>query len=176
MKISIYLLIKNTAKSLSLLVVWVCLFTSIQSIIAQTAPSLPNTTAVVTCYPQTPGYTVITVGPSGRDYSNLQQAIDAAQLGSILVLDAGVTFKGSFSLPDKTTGSGWIIITSSRMDLLPAVETRINPSASTGNGTFPTQVSAMPKIITTNTSGVPCFYTQANAHHYRFVGLEITVD
>lgn len=137
-------------------------------------PALPNTSAVVTCFPDTTGYIVKTVGPVGRDYSNLQQAINAEQLGTVLVLDAGVTFNGSYSLPDKTTGSGWIILTSSRMDLLPAEEIRINPTASTGDGTFPTQASAMPKIVTTNTSGVPCFATQASAHHYRFVGLEIT--
>lgn len=142
---------------------------------AQVLPALPNTSSIETCFPDTTGYAVITVGPAGRDFSDLQQAINAANPGTILLLDAGAEFKGSFSLPNKT-GNGWIILMSSRVDLLPAQETRIAPTASTGNSTYPTQQDAMPKIITTNLSGVPCFKTQAAAHHYRFVGLEISVD
>jgi hypothetical protein len=142
---------------------------------AQTAPALPNTTAIEQCFPDTAGYNVITVGPTGRDYSDLQLAINNASSGSILVLDAGVTFSGSFSLPEKT-GDKWIIITSSRMDLLPSPETRIDPTAPTGNALFPTQRNAMPRILTTNASGVPCFRTKPKAHHYRLVGLEISVD
>lgn len=147
------------------------------SLFSQTGqPALPNTAAVITCFPDTIGYTRITVGPVGRDYSNLQTAINAAPLGSVLLLDAGVTFNGGFVLPNKTMGSGWIVITSSRMDLLPAPDMRIQPSAPTGNATYPTQAAAMPKIVTNNLSGIPCFKTQANAHHYRFAGLEITAD
>lgn len=136
-------------------------------------PALPNTSVVVTCFPDTTGYAKITVGP-GKNYTDLQLALNAAIPGTVLVLDAGAMFNGSFTLPNKT-GNGWIILMSSRMDLLPAEETRINPTVSTGNVTFPTQASAMPKIITTNTGGIPCFVTQANAHHYRLMGLEISV-
>lgn len=140
---------------------------------SQTLPSLPNTDSVITCFPDTSGYTKITVGPVGRDYSDLQIAIDVANPGSVIVIDAGETFYGGFTLPDKS-GAGWILIMSSRMDLLPAEETRIDPFASTGDFSFPTQSDAMPKIITNNTSGIPCIITNANAHHYRLVGLEIT--
>jgi hypothetical protein len=143
---------------------------------AQVEPTPPNTSAVVTCFPDTTGYKVITVGPVDRDYSDLQSAINAASLGTILILDASATFNGGFQLPDKGTGEDWIIIMSSRMDLLPADETRIDPSAVTGNSIFPTQHDAMPKIVTTNLSGIPCLATQARAHHYRLVGLEITAD
>ncbi|HOY06155.1 MAG TPA: hypothetical protein PLO67_12180 [Saprospiraceae bacterium] len=135
----------------------------------------PNTSQVITCFPDTAGYTVITVGPVGRDYSSLQQAIDAAQPGTVLLLDAGATFNGGFILPEKT-GDGWIILMSSRMDLLPDDETRIQPAAPTGNTSYPAQADAMPRIVTNNSSGIPCFRTQAGAHHYRFVGLEITAD
>jgi len=140
-----------------------------------TAQTLPNTASIETCFPDTSGYTVITVGPVGRDYSNLQTAINAANPGSILLLDAGASFKGSFNLPNKT-GNGWIIISSAQMGLLPGQETRISPNAATGNASYPTQKDAMPKIVSTNTSGLPCFRTLASAHHYRFVGLEISVD
>ncbi|MBI3259990.1 MAG: Ig-like domain-containing protein [Ignavibacteriae bacterium] len=139
-------------------------------------PALPNTSAVITCFPDTAGYKTITVGASGRDYTDLQKAINAADPGTIIKLDAGATFNGGFVLPKKTTGTGWIILMSSRMDLLPIDETRIAPPAPTGNPDYPTQASAMAKIVTTNLSGIPCFVTQANAHHYRFVGLEITAD
>src|ERR1035437_6043232 len=101
--------------------------------LAQTPPTLPTTSTVVTCLPNTSSYTVITVGPApGDNYTNLQTAIDAAPLGSILVLDAGATFYGNFTLPNKTTGSGWIIITGSAMNTaLPAENNRVDPTIST---------------------------------------------
>ncbi len=79
--------------------------------LAQTPPVLPNTADVETCFPDTSGYAVITVGPVGRDFSDLQTALNAAAPGSVLVLDAGAAFKGSFTLPNKT-GNGWIILMS----------------------------------------------------------------
>ncbi len=145
------------------------------ALLAQTSPELPNTTSIETCFPDTTGYAMITVGPIGRDYSDLQAALNAANPGTLLVLDAGATFQGSFTLPNKT-GDGWIVLTSSGIDLLPDQGSRIAPTAATGNPSFPTQQAAMPKIITTNASGLPCFKTQASAHHYRLVGLEITAD
>ncbi len=161
---------KNTLLLLSFIIITTSVFSQVNS------PALPNTSAVVTCFPDTAGYKTITVGLAGRDYTDLQQAIDAASLGTMIVLDAGETFKGGFTLPNKTSGSGWIIIISSRMDLIAAEEIRIKPNANTGNSTYTTQAAAMAKIITVNTSGIPCFATQTNAHHYRFVGLEITAD
>ena len=145
-------------------------------LIGQELPAYPNTQDVMTCFPDTTGYFRITVGPVGRDYSDLQEAIDAAPLGSVLILDAGAVFNGGFILPDKGNGEEWIVLISSRMDLLPAEVSRLSPSASTGDQDFPNQSSAMPKIITNNLSGIPCFKTQAYAHHYRLVGLEITAD
>lgn len=143
---------------------------------SQVQPGLPNTTDVVTCFPDTSGYAVITVGPIGRDYTDLQEAIDAAALKTIIVLDAGEIFYGGFVLPDKGDGEGWIIITSSRMDILPGSESRIQPMVATGDIDFPAQADAMPKIITNNLSGIPCFKTQAFAHHYWLAGLEVTAD
>ncbi len=144
-------------------------------ILAQTSPALPKTSAIETCFPDTTGYTIATVGPVGRDFSDLQTAINAVNPGTILVLDAGESFKGSFTLPNKT-GQGWIILTSSQMNLLPSQGTRVAPLAATGNPNYPNQQAAMPKIITTNLAGLPCFKTQASAHQYRLVGLEITAD
>lgn len=143
---------------------------------AQSSPALPQTEDVITCFPDTAGYKIITVGPVDRDYRDLQEAIDDATLGTMLLLDAGVTFYGGFELPDKGDGEEWIIIMSARMDLLPSDEIRINPHASTSDIEFPEQRDAMPKIITDNLSGIPAIKTEARAHHYRIVGIEITAD
>ncbi|MFZ4544867.1 MAG: hypothetical protein ACOYOA_12515 [Saprospiraceae bacterium] len=145
------------------------------TLLAQSPAVMPNTSSINHCFPDTDGYEVITVGPVGRDYSDLQAAINNANPGSILALDAGATFSGSFSLPEKI-GDKWIIITSSRIDLLAAPETRIKPTALTGNALYPTYRDAMPKVVSTNLSGLPCFRTLARANHYRLVGLEISVD
>ncbi|MBP7238918.1 MAG: T9SS type A sorting domain-containing protein [Saprospiraceae bacterium] len=143
---------------------------------SQVLPVLPNTSDVVTCFPDTTGYNVITVGPIGRDYTDLQEAIDSAELKTVIVLDAGETFNGGFWLPFKGDFDGWIIITSSRIDILPRSQYRINPGAATGDIEFPTQADAMAKIVTNNLSGLPCFRTNDYAHHYWLVGLEVTAQ
>ncbi|MCX6140857.1 MAG: T9SS type A sorting domain-containing protein [Candidatus Kapabacteria bacterium] len=129
-------------------------------------PALPMTSEVVVCFPDTTGYTRITVGPAGRQYQDLQQAIDAAPMRSVIILDAGETYSGSFTLPKKSDVSGWVIITSSRANELPKDIRRVTPSMS----------PLMPRIVTVNTSGVPVFSTMSEAHHYRLVGLEITAS
>src|SRR4051812_27129618 len=47
---------------------------------------------------------------------NVQTAINSAQLGDTIVLASGATFTGNFTLPNKTTGTGWITIRSSAAD------------------------------------------------------------
>jgi len=78
------------------------------------------------------------------------------------VLQAGATFTGPFTLPNKTSGSDWIYIRSSAYSSLPAPGTRVSPSIE----------SNMPKIVATS-GGVYAITTVANSHHYRFVGIEI---
>lgn len=131
----------------------------------QILPTLPQTCDIITTLPETKNYIVKSVGPFNRDYTDLQKAINDSKSGTILVLDAGAEFKGSFNLPKKD-GNEWIIIQSSEIGLLPPPNTRIDPSYS----------KHMPKIITTNKSGIPAIYTSHQAHHYRFIGIEITAD
>ncbi|MEO6191307.1 MAG: hypothetical protein ABIO44_14210, partial [Saprospiraceae bacterium] len=126
---------------------------------SQISPTLPNTANIKTCLPDIKSYQTITVGPIGRNYTDLQLAINAAQAGTVIVLDAGKSFKGSFALPNKS-GNDWIIITSSQINLLSKEGIRLNPNASTNNPNYPTQKDAMAKIITTNPSGLPCFKTE----------------
>jgi hypothetical protein len=95
---------------------------------------------------------------------NLQGALDAAQPGDVILLEAGATFVGNFTLPAKT-GAGWIVVRSSTADAnLPAAETRITPAFS----------AVLPKIVSPNTEAA--LRTAPGARHYRIIGVEITVD
>jgi hypothetical protein len=91
---------------------------------------------------------------------NLQAALDKAQLGDTIVLQAGATFRGPFKLPNKTTGSGWIYVVSSNLSNLPSSGIRVGPANATN----------MPKILAPN--GLSAINTVANSHHFRFVGIE----
>lgn len=88
-------------------------------------------------------------------------ALADSALNDVIVLTAGNTFTGQFTLPNKTSGSGWIYIISSSLGNLPA-GTRV-----AGSGTN------MAKIRTT-TNNSPCIVTAATAHHFRFAGIELS--
>jgi hypothetical protein len=90
---------------------------------------------------------------------DLQAAINHAQPGDQLVLDAGATF-GAIRLPNKT-GNQWITIQSSALDHLPAPGQRVGPA----------DAPFMPKI-TSPGAGEPALQTAAGAHNFRFVGVE----
>src|SRR2546430_6954875 len=55
-------------------------------------------------------------------------ALTSAQLGDTINLQAGTTYTGQFTLPNKTTGSGWITIQSSALASLPGAGERVAPS------------------------------------------------
>jgi hypothetical protein len=121
--------------------------------LAATLPTAPKT--FDTTYAAPTGAT-LTVGTGG----NLQAALDKAQLGDTIVLQAGATFTGPFKLPNKTTGSGWIYVVSSNLSQLPPAGTRVSPA----------NASNMPKILAPNSQNA--IITVANSHHFRFVGIE----
>lgn len=139
-------------------------------------PELPRTEGIETCFPDTTNYRRVTVGPLGRDYNNLQQALDEAQPGTVLILDAGAEYRGSFILRAKPQDSRWIVLISSQIGLLPDEEERVHPLIPTGNPMFPNQKSAMPRIISTHSGGTPAIRTEIRARRYWLSGLEITVD
>lgn len=94
---------------------------------------------------------------------NLQTAINNAACGDVLVLEAGATFTGNFTLPDKDcTDSTWVYIRTSTPDgVFPRPGTRVGPS----------HASLMSKI----TAGSGTIITSdSDADHYRFIGIEIT--
>jgi len=123
---------------------------------AATLPELPLVYIDTTF--NLPLVNVITVN-SG---DNFQKALNRAELGDVIVLEAGATFQGPFTLPNKTTGSGWIYIMSSAYNKLPPLGTRVSPS----------DAPNMPSINVT--SGGSAIRTADNAHHYRFVGIEFS--
>jgi hypothetical protein len=90
--------------------------------------------------------------PAGGD---LQAALNNAQPGDTILLQAGATFTGNFVLPVKS-GQSFITIRSSAADaLLPGPNTRMHPS----------YAGLLPKIKSPNSA--PALSTAAGAHHYR---------
>jgi hypothetical protein len=126
--------------------------------LAQTEPELPRVFLDTTYSPPTRGK-LIAVSAGG----DLQAALNASQPGDVIEIQAGATFTGNFILPKKP-GTGWIYIRSSAHKLLPDPGTRV----------FPSQASLMPRIDTPNKA--PAITTAAAAHHYRFVGIEVTAS
>ena len=107
--------------------------------------------------------------PAGRTIAvraggDLQAALDTAQPGDVISLNAGSTFRGNFTLRRKP-GPDWIVVRSSAPDtLLPPPGTQITPAFAL----------AMPKLVTPNR--VPVIQTAPGAHGYRFIGIEFTLS
>lgn len=118
-------------------------------------PSLPQTFIDTTYSP--PAGNVVTVNAGG----NLQTAINNAQPGDTIVLQAGAVFNGAIHLPNKT-GSGWIYIRSSNYANLPAPGKRVGP----------VDAANMPKIVV-SPGAASAIDAQSGAHHYRFIGVEV---
>ena len=133
--------------ALAILVTW-----SVSGMAAQ-LPTPPLSSIDTTYTP--PSGSTITVNSGG----SFQTALNTAQLGDTIVLQAGATFTGPFNLPNKTTGSGWIYIVSSAYGSLPAPGTRVSPA----------DAANMPKLVATATSVITA---SSSAHHFRFVGVE----
>lgn len=141
----------------------VCLFVVLMSVGAMAdevaSVKLPEAPRVLvdTSIPAREGRTV-TVS-SGDD---LQQALNDARPGDTLVLEAGATFTGSFTLRKKD-GEGWITITSSAEALLPKPGVRATPD----------DAPHMPTLQTSRS--IAALHTEPGASHYRLIGLEFTV-
>jgi hypothetical protein len=120
---------------------------------AATLPTPPKT--FDTTYTTQKGAT-LTVAAGG----DLRAALEKAQLGDTIVLEAGATWTGPIKLPNKTGGSGWIYVVSSHISTLPPPGTRVGPA----------NAADMPKILAPNSQNA--VITEANSHHFRFVGIE----
>lgn len=120
------------------------------------APALPETLSFA--YPRVTGrqWTV-------RAGGNLQGALNSAQRGDEIVLEAGARFSGNFTLPAKpgTAADGWILIRSDKSALLPPQGTRVTPA----------NAPLMALIETPNSN--PAITTAAGANGWWLSGLEI---
>jgi hypothetical protein len=109
------------------------------------------------------------VTPTGRVISvstggDLQGALNTAQAGDVIELQAGTTYSGRFQLPNRP-GSNWITIRSSRYAELPPPGTRVGPE----------HAPLMAKLVPAHPTE-PAIITQTGAHHYRLTGLEVTAS
>jgi hypothetical protein len=127
-----------------------------RSPVAFKAPELPRV-YVDTSMPEQTGQVVRV-----RARGDLQQALDSAEPGDTIVLEAGATYTGTFMPPRKADG-GWIIVRSSAQDRLPPPGTRVTPE----------HAEYMPKLVT-NRNVQPALRAAPGAHHYRFIGIEFT--
>ncbi len=92
---------------------------------------------------------------------DFQAALEKANPGDTILLEAGESFVGNFSLPNKT-GEQFITIRSSAKDSeLPAENTRIDPKLFS---------KVLPKLSSATVE--PVIDAVNGAHHYRFVGIE----
>jgi cellulose synthase/poly-beta-1,6-N-acetylglucosamine synthase-like glycosyltransferase len=121
---------------------------------ASPAPELPRVLIDVTPVPASG--TAVRVGAGG----DLQHALEVAQPGDVILLKAGATFTGPFTLPAKG-GADWITIRTDAPDSsLPPFGGRIDPSYA---GITAKLQSASGAVIAAG----------PGAHHYRLLGLEI---
>lgn len=102
---------------------------------------------------------IIRVPPGG----NLQEAVNRAQSGDIIELQAGAVYFGELKLPNKPL-TDYITIQTSAVSQLPENK-RVTPS----------QSNLLAKIVTRGgKDGVPAVSTENKAHHYRFIGIEFS--
>jgi cellulose synthase/poly-beta-1,6-N-acetylglucosamine synthase-like glycosyltransferase len=120
--------------------------------LAQGRPELPRVQVDVS-YPERTGRT-IKVGAA----DDLQAALESARPGDEIVLEAGTTYSGPFTLPAKD-GAGWIVVRSSAADRLPQ-----------GKRVTPAEAPLMPAL---EARWGAVISAEPASHHYRFVGIEI---
>jgi len=123
-----------------------------------------------------PGAT-ITVNSGG----NLQSALNSANCGDTIQLQAGATFTGVFTFPAKSCDADhWIIVRTSADDsALPAEGSRLTPCYA-GVSSLPGRpalqcvatTNVLAKLLLTTANNGPVIFA-AGANHYRLIGLEI---
>lgn len=128
----------------------------------------------------TPAPGAVTLVPKGGD---LQAALNNANCGDTIQLQAGATFTGMFTFPAKSCNdSNWIIVRTSAPDsALPPEGTRLTPcyagvSSLPGRPSFKCAATAnvMAKLVMSAVAQPGPILFAAGANHYRLIGLEVT--
>src|SRR5260221_3605496 len=103
---------------------------------------------------------------SATSSAAFQTALNSANYGDVIELSNGVTYTGNFTLPAKGANNGkWITIRPATRTGMPAENARMTP-------TLAASVN-LPIILSANNGGA--IVTVNNSHHYRLIGLEISV-
>jgi uncharacterized protein YjdB len=103
---------------------------------------------------------------SATNTATFSSALSAAQPGDVIELANGVTYVGNFTLPNKNTQSTkWITIRPAVSTGMPLPGARMTPSIAAA--------VQLPIIQSPNNGGA--INMAPGAHHYRLIGLEITV-
>ena len=114
---------------------------------------------------------------------SLQTALNNANCGDTIALQAGAVFSGNVTFPARTCDDQhWIVVRTSALDsALPAEGSRMLPcysgvSSLPGRPAFtcPSLTHALARIVSTATNGMGPIILAPGANHYRFIGVEIT--
>lgn len=94
--------------------------------------------------------------------TDFRNALNSAQPGDTIILDAGTIYNGNFTLPAKNNPNHkWIYIQTSSLSTLPQPGTRVTPLDS----------AKMPKLVTTNAGNA--LTIAPGGGYVRFVGVEM---
>jgi len=97
---------------------------------------------------------------------NLQAALDSARFGDKILVDSCATFRGNYTFGIPKAGNAGEYVTVQKTGRLPAEGTRARPDSAAA--------MCYPKII--GQGSINTLITRPSANHWRFIGLEITVD
>ena len=114
---------------------------------------------------------------------DLQEAIESAQCGDTLMLEAGATFHGQFRFPAKPCDDGhWIIVrTDAPDDALPPEGKELTPCYA-GVASLPGRPdfhctstrNVLARLELAGKTAIGPLVFMSGANHYRFLGLEVT--
>ncbi|MGE3841300.1 MAG: hypothetical protein AB7I50_06905 [Vicinamibacterales bacterium] len=147
------------AKAMWLVMIMTCLYFVRISLVAGVFPLLLSSV---------PAGAATIVVPAGGDF---QAALNEARPGDTIVLQAGAVYqaRNGYTLPYKAPVTGGdadtITITTSNPAGIPAEGVRVNPAL---------HAAAMPKLVAVGDAFA--IQSEPKAHHWKFVGIEITTD
>ena len=129
------------------------LLAPLEAVAVEVLPEAPRALVDTTYVPPTG------VSRDAPDTAAFAAALAAALPGDEIVLRAGVTYQGPFTLQPKN-GTGWITIRTNLIAQLPV-----------GRRVIPADAAKMPKIVGGGSPNT-AIRTSGAAHHYRFIGIE----